>query len=59
MRRCPTFLALPSGEVIGPFHAGCAERKVLDARRHRGVIEVSEALSFGNVNPAREETLPW
>lgn len=58
--RRPVFLlATTAGTIVGPYHAGCAERVVIasDEIRNRGL---EPAASFGRiVHPPREETLPW
>lgn len=56
----PVFLLSPvGGHIVGPFHAGCAERIVLLARKRREIPEVPGATNYGTVLDAREETLPW
>lgn len=56
----PVFLVgTPSGRIVGPYHAGCAERVALMASRK---VEEREPRGedFGRIiPPAREETLPW
>lgn len=59
MRRCPTFLTVDTGAIVGPFHAGCAERKLLEARKRPDPNWLKGAAQYGNVRPGREETLPW
>lgn len=56
----PVFLvAEKSGGIVGPFHAGCAARLAMEAKKHPDHNWVEGAASFGKVLPAREETLPW
>lgn len=56
----PVFLVgMPSGSIVGPFHAGCAEKVKL---RARDALENGElgAEEFGRfLLKPREETLPW
>lgn len=60
MAQRPVFLlATTAGSIVGPYHAGCAERIVLasDEIRNRGLLGHTQ---YGRiVSPPREETLPW
>lgn len=58
-QRPPYLLSPVGGHIVGPFHAGCAERIVLLARKRRELPEVPGATNYGTVLDAREETLPW
>lgn len=56
----PVFLVRDGGgTIVGPYHAGCAERVVLDAKKRElddtWYPKGSEV--FGRI--PREETLPW
>lgn len=59
-RERPVFLvAMPDNRIVGPLHAGCAERSVIASEeiRARGL---EPAIEFGRIiHAAREETLPW
>lgn len=57
--RPPTLLATPDGAIVGPFHAGCAERVKMEAERNPKSNWLMGAAEYGRVLPAREETLPW
>lgn len=56
----PVFLLTAgSGQIVGPYHAGCAERIHIDVMKLVDV-DLGEAKQYGRiVPPAREETLPW
>lgn len=58
--RRPVFLvATTAGTIVGPYHAGCAERVVLAAKRNPISNDLAPyAERFGEMVP-REETLPW
>lgn len=56
----PVFLVgHPSGRIVGPFHAGCAERMVLAARKRMADPDHVIGESFGSWPSRREETMPW
>lgn len=58
-RRPVYLLATTAGTIVGPYHAGCAERVVLSRRKGDAVVKV-EGDPYGMLLPhAREETLPW
>lgn len=58
--RRPVFLVgHPSGRIVGPFHAGCAEHMVLAARQHHAEVGEVIATEYGTWPSRREETLPW
>lgn len=58
--RRPVFLVRhASGRIIGPYHAGCAERFVLAARKHEAMTEEVIGTTYGVWPSRREETLPW
>lgn len=59
MRRCPVFLTLPSGRIVGPYHAGCAERIVLANKGKAPSPYLPTEQTYGRIPPGREETLPW
>lgn len=48
----------PSGTILGPFHAGCAERLKLEAHRIKKMPGVPDATNYGTWPSIREETLP-
>lgn len=58
-QRAPYLVSPVGGHIVGPFHAGCAERIVLLSRKRREIPEVPGATNYGTVLDAREETLPW
>lgn len=58
-RRPPYLVGHPSGRIVGPFHAGCAERMVLDARKHTAKPDEVIGEQYGTWPSRREETLPW
>lgn len=48
-----------AGRIVGPYHAGCAERIALAAKKGPPPIS-AEATEYGTHKwTAREETLPW
>jgi hypothetical protein len=58
--RRPVFLVgHPSGRIVGPFHAGCAEGMTLDAKRHAATLDEVIGETYGDWPSRREETLPW
>lgn len=59
MRKNAVFLTVASGEIVGPFHPRCAERKVQEQRERPDSNWLKGAAFYGNVRPGREETLPW
>lgn len=55
----PVFLvADDSGAILGPFHAGCAERLKLQKKRNPDSNLLKGAAEFGTWPSVREETLP-
>lgn len=58
-RRPPFLIMSPSGNVVGEFHAGCAERLILEAERRPETNWLKGYREYGRALPAREETLPW
>lgn len=55
----PVFLVgTPSGHIVGPFHAGCAEHISLGMRRGRAAIGLGMGETYGTWPSIREETLP-
>lgn len=56
----PSFLvATEKGQVIGPYHAGCAERLVLVHKGKKEMERTPGATNYGTILSVREETLPW
>lgn len=56
----PVYLvATTAGTIIGPYHAGCAERLVISKDRDLfgKAGESQDYVVYGSV--PREETLPW
>lgn len=58
-RRPHVLLTAPDNTIVGPFHAGCAERLRLEAQKRPETNWLKGAASYGRVLPGREETLPW
>lgn len=58
-RRALVLLTTADSKIVGPFHAGCAERLRLEAERRPESNWLKGATEYGRVLPAREETLPW
>ena len=58
-RRPATFLFGLDQVVVGPFHAGCAERLRQEAWKKPDSNWLKGAAVYGHILPAREETLPW
>lgn len=57
--RRPVFLVTrPNGQIIGPFHAGCAERLKLRPDAESAIAAWQQGQTFGTWPRAREETLP-
>lgn len=55
----PVFLVQSTdGRILGPFHAGCAERLKLEERKHPTLNSLGKAVQYGTWPTAREETLP-
>lgn len=55
----PVFLVgEPSGRIMGPFHAGCAERVVLRAKKKKKAEELSAIHQLGIWPSRREEEVP-
>lgn len=58
-RRPVYLLATTAGTIVGPYHAGCAERVVLAGKKNPISNDLAPyAERFGEMVP-REETLPW
>ena len=58
-KRAPFLVMVQLGEIIGPYHAGCAELVVIDHKRKLTGRSIP-GLSYGRRVPeSREETLPW
>lgn len=56
----PVFLlASETGAIMGPFHAGCAEKLKLAVNQLREMPDVPGATNYGTILKPREETLPW
>lgn len=54
----PVFLVgEPSGRIMGPFHAGCAEKVVLRAKKKKGPEELSAFNQLGFWPSRREDEL--
>lgn len=55
----PVFLVgTDNGAIVGPFHAGCAERLKIEAQKRPGSNWLKGASEFGTWPSIREETLP-
>jgi len=55
--RRPVFLVgLTGGKIVGPLHAGCAERIVLAHKRKgaEGWEQIEQYELFGNIGPTKE-----
>lgn len=56
----PVFLVrTESGLIVGPYHAGCADKVTRAAKKAGYVAEVKADKVLGEWNRPREETLPW
>lgn len=56
----PVFLVgTPSGRIVGPFHAGCAERLRLEAKKNPDSNWLKGSETWGEWPSRREETTPW
>lgn len=56
----PVFLvATRAGTIVGPYHAGCAERIVLAKAHPESMPGTDGATNYGTWPTPREETLPW
>lgn len=57
--RPPYLVGHHSGRITGPYHAGCAEKLVLAARRRAAATEdaIGEQVGFWPLK--REESMPW
>lgn len=51
-------VASSTGSIMGPFHAGCAERLKLQAEKMGFVSAAEKWEQLGNWPSRREETLP-
>lgn len=58
-QRPSTLIAVEGGELLGPFHAGCAERLKIEAEKRPDSNWIKGATSYGRILPGSEETLPW
>lgn len=55
----PVFLVgNPAGQILGPFHAGCAERLKIEAHRIKEMPNSGRYDVLGTWPSIREETLP-
>lgn len=55
----PVFLVTDyGGRILGPFHAGCAERLKLQATKQPDTNWLKGAAEYGTWPTVREETLP-
>lgn len=58
-KRSPVLLTTDTNQIVGPFHAGCAERIRLQAKRNPDTNWLIGAAHYGKLLEKREETLPW
>lgn len=58
-QRPPYLVGLGDGRIVGPFHAGCAERLSIEAEKRPGSNWLKGAAEVGTWPTRREETLPW
>lgn len=55
----PVFLVTDyGGRILGPFHAGCAERLKMQAAKQPDTNWLKGAAEYGTWPTVREETLP-
>lgn len=55
----PVFLVTDyGGRILGPFHAGCADRLKMQAAKQPDTNWLKGAAEFGTWPTVREETLP-
>lgn len=56
----PPFLLSPvGGHIVGPFHAGCAEKVKIESQKRIGERASNFGIRYGDWPSRREETLPW
>lgn len=60
VERKPVFLvATTAGQIVGPYHAGCAYRVASMAKGIAQEAKLAEGKLYGQLPLPREETLPW
>lgn len=58
-QRAPFLLSPVGGHIVGPFHAGCAEKLKIESQKRIGESAPNVGIRYGDWPSRREETLPW